>query len=55
MNALDSLGLTIMDARIITSVDGFSLDTYIVLDEHGTPSAKTGRASNRSAKPSPKR
>ena len=37
VNALDSLGLTIMDARIITSVDGFSLDTYIVLDEHGTP------------------
>ena len=37
MNALDSLGLTIMDARIITSADGFSLDTYIVLDENGTP------------------
>ncbi|WP_348678895.1 [protein-PII] uridylyltransferase [Alcanivorax profundi] len=37
VNALDSLGLTIMDARIITSADGFSLDTYIVLDEHGTP------------------
>ncbi|HAV69730.1 MAG TPA: [protein-PII] uridylyltransferase, partial [Alcanivorax sp.] len=32
VNALDSLGLTIMDARIITSADGFSLDTYIVLD-----------------------
>ena len=37
VNALDSLGLTIMDARIITSADGFSLDTYIVLDENGTP------------------
>ncbi|WP_290525346.1 [protein-PII] uridylyltransferase [Alcanivorax sp.] len=37
VNALDTLGLTIMDARIITSVDGFSLDTYIVLDEQGTP------------------
>ena len=37
VNAIDSLGLTIMDARIITSVDGFSLDTYIVLDEQGTP------------------
>ena len=37
VNALDSLGLTIMDARIITSSDGFSLDTYIVLDENGTP------------------
>ncbi|MGB1221168.1 MAG: ACT domain-containing protein, partial [Alcanivoracaceae bacterium] len=35
--AMDQLGLTIMDARIITSADGFSLDTYIVLDENGTP------------------
>ncbi len=37
VNALDNLGLTIVDARIITSADGFSLDTYIVLDENGTP------------------
>ena len=37
VNALDQLNLTIMDARIITSADGFSLDTYTVLDEHGTP------------------
>lgn len=37
VNALDQLNLTIMDARIITSADGFSLDTYIVLDENGTP------------------
>ena len=37
VNALDQLNLTIVDARIITSADGFSLDTYIVLDEHGTP------------------
>lgn len=37
VNAMDHLNLTIMDARIITSADGFSLDTYIVLDEHGTP------------------
>src|SRR5690606_6494934 len=37
VNALDQLNLTIMDARIITSADSFSLDTYIVLDEHGTP------------------
>ncbi len=36
-NALDQLGLTIVDARIITSADGFTLDTYIVLDENGTP------------------
>lgn len=37
VNALDHLNLTIMDARIITSADGFSLDTFIVLDEQGTP------------------
>lgn len=36
-NTLDQLGLTIADARIITSADGFTLDTYIVLDENGTP------------------
>ena len=36
-NALDQLGLTIVDARIITSADGFTLDTYVVLDENGTP------------------
>jgi [protein-PII] uridylyltransferase len=29
---MDQLGLTIQDARIITSRDGFTLDTYIVLD-----------------------
>lgn len=37
VNALDQLNLTIVDARIITSTTGFSLDTYVVLDEHGTP------------------
>lgn len=33
--ALDQLHLTVLDARIITSTSGFSLDSYIVLDEHG--------------------
>ncbi|PQA52359.1 [protein-PII] uridylyltransferase [Amnimonas aquatica] len=33
--ALDQLQLTVMDARIITSNDGYSLDSYIVLDENG--------------------
>ena len=32
---LDQLGLTIVDARIITSAHGFTLDTYIVLDKSG--------------------
>ncbi|PCJ13380.1 MAG: [protein-PII] uridylyltransferase [Gammaproteobacteria bacterium] len=34
---LTQLGLTIEDARIITSNSNFSLDTYIVLEEDGTP------------------
>ena len=32
---LDQLGLTIVDARIITSAHGFTLDTFIVLDKSG--------------------
>ncbi|MCC6303143.1 MAG: [protein-PII] uridylyltransferase [Gammaproteobacteria bacterium] len=34
-SALDQLGLNILDARIITTRDGYTLDTYIVLDENG--------------------
>lgn len=37
VTALDQLHLTIVDARIITSSKNFSLDTYIVLDENGSP------------------
>lgn len=44
VNALDHLNLTIMDARIITSTDGYSLDTFVILDENGTP---IGHDSNR--------
>ncbi|HEY0721041.1 MAG TPA: [protein-PII] uridylyltransferase [Gammaproteobacteria bacterium] len=33
--ALDQLGLTIVDARIIPSRDDYTLDTYIVLEENG--------------------
>ena len=33
--ALDKLGLTIVDARVIASAHGFTLDTYIVLDKSG--------------------
>ena len=32
---LDQLGLTIVDARVVTSTHGFTLDTYIVLDQSG--------------------
>lgn len=35
--AMDQLHLTVMDARIITARTHFSLDTYIVLDEHNEP------------------
>jgi [protein-PII] uridylyltransferase len=41
--ALDQLHLTVMDARIITSNNGFSLDTYIVLDENGERIADSAR------------
>lgn len=32
----DQMDLNVQDARIITAKTGFSLDTYIVLDRHGT-------------------
>jgi [protein-PII] uridylyltransferase len=34
-SALDQLGLNILNARIITTRNGFTLDTYLVLDENG--------------------
>jgi len=34
-SVLDQLGLTVLDARIITSRDGYTLDTYLVLEESG--------------------
>lgn len=34
--ALNQLNLTIVDAKIITSSTGFSLDTYIILEENGS-------------------
>lgn len=37
VNALDHLNLTIANARIITASSGFSLDTYVVLNENGDP------------------
>ncbi|HHH36166.1 MAG TPA: [protein-PII] uridylyltransferase [Gammaproteobacteria bacterium] len=35
--ALDRMGLDIVDARIITTRSGYTLDTYIVLDASGRP------------------
>ena len=37
---LEQLQLSVVDARIITSRSNFSLDTYIVLDEDGSPIGK---------------
>jgi [protein-PII] uridylyltransferase len=34
---LEQLGLTIADARILASRDGYALDTYVALDESGQP------------------
>ena len=32
---LDQMGLNVVDARLITSADGFSLETYVVLEDNG--------------------
>lgn len=36
-HTLDMLGLTVVDARIITSDKDYTLDTYVVLEESGQP------------------
>lgn len=36
-STLDQIGLTITDARVMTSRDGYTLDTYTVLEEDGAP------------------
>ena len=38
-STLDQMGLDIVDARVIASTDGYTLDTYIVLEQDGTPAA----------------
>ncbi len=34
---IDQMGLTIVDARIMQSKDGYTLNSYIVLDQYGDP------------------
>jgi len=34
---LEQLGLTVVDARILATKDGYSLDTYVALDQIGQP------------------
>jgi [protein-PII] uridylyltransferase len=33
---LDQMGITVVDARLISSANGFSLETYVVLEDDGT-------------------
>jgi [protein-PII] uridylyltransferase len=42
-STLDQMGLTITDARIMPSRDGYTLDTYIVLEEDGAPVSEAWR------------
>ncbi len=41
--ALDQMGLTILDARITPTLDGASLDSYLVLEDNGLPIADAER------------
>jgi [protein-PII] uridylyltransferase len=40
---LDQMGLNVVDARLITSANGFSLETYVVLEDNGAVIADPGR------------
>ena len=40
---LDRLGLTVLDARIITSRSGYALDSYTVLEDSGIPIQERAR------------
>ena len=40
---LDQMGLNVVDARLITSANGFSLETYVVLEDNGAVIADAGR------------
>jgi [protein-PII] uridylyltransferase len=40
---LDQMGLNVVDARLITSANGFTLETYVVLEDNGAVIADSGR------------
>jgi [protein-PII] uridylyltransferase len=40
---LDQMGLNVVDARLISSANGFSLETYVVLEDNGAVIADTTR------------
>ncbi len=41
--ALNQMGLTVADARIIQAANGFTFDTYVVLEEDGEPISSSQR------------
>ncbi len=43
-SVLDQLGLTILDARLISALSGHTMDTYLVLEDSGEPIAGDRRA-----------
>jgi [protein-PII] uridylyltransferase len=43
-SVLDQLGLTILDARLISALNGHTMDTYLVLEDSGEPIANDLRA-----------
>jgi len=42
-STLEQMGLSITDARIITSNDNYTLDTFLVLEQDGTPISNSAR------------
>ncbi|WP_455198510.1 [protein-PII] uridylyltransferase [Kaarinaea lacus] len=42
-STLEQMGLNITDARIITSNDNYTLDTFLVLEQDGTPISNSAR------------
>ena len=40
---LDQMGLNVVDARLITSANGFTLETYVVLEDNGAVIADSSR------------
>jgi [protein-PII] uridylyltransferase len=40
---LDQMGLNVVDARLITSANGFTLETYVVLEDNGAVIADSAR------------
>jgi [protein-PII] uridylyltransferase len=46
---LDQMGLNVVDARLITSANGFSLETYVVLEDNGAVIADPAASAKSSA------